>query len=129
MPAIRQAVMLALIWSALSVLAVKPAHAFEDGHELLAVADLEESGMKFGFSLYISGVAAGYRTAIVAYQRLPAFCIPEGTLNGDIAETVRRFVRYGSIYGTDSKEAEEFLDLPGSLIVLAALRDRYKCGE
>ena len=125
----RQVVMPALIWSFLVVLMVKPVHAFDHGHDLLVAANAESPGMELAFIMYVAGVWDAYTLASADHQMYPSVCMPEDTMQGEAADVVRRYMQHGSVYGIGSTEPKDFLDWPGVVIVLSALRTRYRCGE
>ncbi|MFL6844673.1 MAG: Rap1a/Tai family immunity protein [Allosphingosinicella sp.] len=67
---------------------------------------------------YILGATDAFASALVAAGRPQAFCIPPGTTNDQVAQSVVRFLR----------AHPEETNTNAALIVLAGLKASYPCG-
>jgi hypothetical protein len=71
-----------------------------------------------GCLTYVLGAADAFASALVAAGRPQAFCVPKGTTNDQIAQSVVRFLR------AHPEEANS----NAALVVLAGLKASYPCG-
>lgn len=130
MLAIRHAVMFAIVGASLSVLAVKPVHAFEDGKDLLEAASAQiGSSLNIGFLTYVKGVVDGTRFISALYQMSPPFCVADSASVGDTTDVVRRFLEHVSVYGFGTQGPQELLDLPAHVVVVIALENHFRCRQ
>lgn len=67
---------------------------------------------------YVLGATDAFASALVAAGRPPVFCIPRGTTNDQIAQTVVGYLR------AHPEEANS----NAALVVLAGLQASYRCG-
>jgi hypothetical protein len=71
-----------------------------------------------GCLTYVLGAADAFASALVAAGRPQAFCVPRGTTNDQIAQSVVRFLR------AHPEEA----NTNAALVVLTGLKASYPCG-
>lgn len=121
---------------ALTVLSeVKPTHAFENAHQILALIELsrtlpdDDETLDFAFVSFVTGFLKGHEVGRLGADRPLYFCIPEGTSRGETSEVIRRLVEYGANFGSGPLTPKEFLDQNSSVVVLAALMSHYPCED
>ena len=114
--------LLGAMCAALLVATPQSAGAFKDGHALLMDAESESEVRKFGFVMYVAGVAAGVRDVGRALEWSDnsrfnlAFCVGPPFTRKDVADAVRIWLRNRSD-----------LQRPATVLIILALRDHFPC--
>ena len=94
---------------------------------------IEQRLKKLAFMSYVQGVIDGQLTTRAFHgenmPRVRAFCLPEEMKVGGAIDAVERFLSHASVYGTGSLDPREFLELPASLVVFAALLETFGCDD